>query len=242
MSSSPFELKAVDKTKVYDSIVEQILDGIRSGAFPPGSVLPPERELAAQVGVSRGSVREAIRVLEHAGVVDVRTGSGTYVTEGGASKTFVLRAHAAAMGDESPLDVIIARRAIEPVSAQYAALNRHPRDLVALKDSVSEQARLVKRGEDPSAPDLFFHIALAEASRNPVLRLLFERIAEIMQQGTWLQLKHKSRDRPGRQELYLDEHRTILEKIQKQDAVGAAEGMQRHLDSVEEGLLAEVEE
>jgi len=242
MSSSPFELKAVDKMKVYDSIVEQILAGIRSEAFPPGSVLPPERELAAQLGVSRGSVREAIRVLEHAGVLDVRTGSGTYVAAGGASKTFALRAHAAVLGEESPLDVIIARRAIEPVSAQYAALNRHPRDLIALKDSVSEQGRLVKLGEDPSAPDLFFHIALAEASRNPVLRLLFERIAEIMQQGTWQALKHRSRDRPGRQEMYLEEHDVILKEIQKQDAVAAARAMQQHLDSVEEGLLAEVEE
>lgn len=242
MSSNQFELKAVDKTKVYDSIVEQILAAIRSGAFPPGSVLPPERELAAQVGVSRGSVREAIRVLEYAGVLDVRTGSGTYVTEAGGSKSVALRAHAAVVGEESPLDVMIARRALEPVAAQYAALNRHPRDLIALRNSVAEQARLVKQGEDPSEPDLFFHIALAGASRNPVLRMLFERIAEIMQQETWVAMKHRSRDRPGRQELYLDEHRLILEKVQKQDGAGAADAMQRHLDSVEEGLIAEVEE
>jgi GntR family transcriptional repressor for pyruvate dehydrogenase complex len=242
MSSNPFELKVVDKTKVYDSIVEQILTGIRSGAFPPGTVLPPERELAAQVGVSRGSVREAIRVLEYAGVLDVRTGSGTYVTEAGASKAFALRAHAAVAGEQSPLDVIIARRALEPISAQYAALNRHPRDLIALKDSITKQARLVKLGEDPSEPDLYFHIALAEASRNPVLRMLFERVAEIMRQETWVELKHRSRDRPGKQELYLTEHRAIFSKIQQQDAGAAAAAMQQHLDSVEEGLMAEVEE
>lgn len=242
MSAIPFELRTIDKTKVYDSIMDQILEGIRSGAFPPGSVLPPERELAAQVGVSRGSVREAIRVLEYAGVLDVRTGSGTYVTDAGASKASALRAHAAMVGEESPLDVMVARRALEPVSAQYAALNRHPRDLSALRSSVEEQARLVQLGEDPSAPDLSFHVSLAVASRNPVLRLLFERVAEIMGQGTWLALKHRSRDRPGKQELYLEQHRVILQAIQERDSAAAADAMQTHLDSVDEGLVAEVEE
>jgi GntR family transcriptional repressor for pyruvate dehydrogenase complex len=94
-----FQLTAIDKPRVYDSIVDQLLEGIRSGAFPPGSVLPAERELAARFGVSRGSVREAIRVLEHSGVVDVRTGSGTYIAEAGLSQATALRAHAALLGE-----------------------------------------------------------------------------------------------------------------------------------------------
>ena len=71
--------QAVGRPKLYASVVEQILASIRSGLFPPGSALPAERTLASRLQVSRGSLREALRVLEHAGVLDIRTGSGTYV-------------------------------------------------------------------------------------------------------------------------------------------------------------------
>ena len=112
-----FQLQAIDRTKLYASIVEQILDGIESGAFPPGSALPAERILAARLGVSRSSVREAIRVLEHAGLLDVRTGSGTYVADPGPPKVAMLRAQAALKGEQSPIDVMAARRAVEPTCA-----------------------------------------------------------------------------------------------------------------------------
>ena len=95
-----FELRAVGRSKVPDAIVEQILEGIRSGAFGPGTVLPPERSLAERFGVSRGSVREAIRSLEYAGILDVRTGSGTFVADAGATKPAALRARAALVGIE----------------------------------------------------------------------------------------------------------------------------------------------
>src|SRR5919201_6010956 len=110
-----FQFRTIDRTKLYASIVDQIVDGVRAGAFLPGRPLPAERALAAQLGVSRSSLREAIRVLEHAGVVDVRTGSGTYVSERGVSKAAMLRAQAAMVGEHSPLDVVAARRALEPV-------------------------------------------------------------------------------------------------------------------------------
>src|SRR5947208_5125263 len=125
----PFELRAVDRQKLYASIVDQLVEGIRAGVFPPGRALPPERALAERLRVSRSSLREAIRVLEHAGVLDVRTGSGTYVSEYGASSAAALRAHAASIGEHSPLDVVVARRSVEPVCAELAAVNRQRRDV-----------------------------------------------------------------------------------------------------------------
>ena len=102
-------LKSIEREKLYLEIVEQILDAITSGAFPRGSALPPERIMASQLGVSRASVREAIRVLEHAGVLDVRMGSGTFVVEDGPSPKSVLRTRAALIGEHSPLDISHAR-------------------------------------------------------------------------------------------------------------------------------------
>lgn len=225
---------------VREGVVAALLGQIRSGSLLPGSLLPPERELSARCGVSRGTLREAIRVLDYAGVLEVRTRSGTYVTDAALSKGIELRAHAALRGEQSPLDIMVARRALEPVSARYAALNHHVQHINRLRKSVHDQRRLVKRGEDPDDVDREFHIAVAVASRNPILSLLFERVSVIMHQRTWTELKHTSRSRGDHQELYLSQHEVILSAIERGDSAAAAGAMSEHLDSVEEGLLQEL--
>jgi GntR family transcriptional regulator, transcriptional repressor for pyruvate dehydrogenase complex len=236
-----FEIRAVDKSKLYTSIIDQIVEGVRAGAYRPGRALPPERILAPQLGVSRSSLREAIRVLEHAGVLDVRTGSGTYVRDGGASKAAMLRAHAAAAGEHSPLDIVAARRALEPACAALASQNRQLRDIEALQSSIQEQAGRNRLGEDPEEPDLVFHLSVAVASHNPVMLILVERLIDIMRQGTWRELKHRTRERQGSADRYLEQHRTILAAIENQDSGGAARAMREHLKTIEQRLLAEVD-
>lgn len=238
----PFELRAIDRRKLYVSIVDQLVEGIRSGVFPPGRALPPERALAEQLTVSRSSLREAIRVLEHAGVLDVRTGSGTYVTKDGTSSAAALRAHAASIGEHSPLDVIVARRSIEPVCAQLAAIHRQRRDLELMREKVHEHAEHMDSGHDPEAADHAFHLAVAAASHNPVLAVLVEQIVGLMRQDTWRNLKHRTRDRPGSAARYLEQHRAVLHAIEAYDAAGAAVAMREHLAAIESGLLAEVNE
>jgi DNA-binding FadR family transcriptional regulator len=83
---------------------------------------------------------------------------------------------------------MVARRALEPVNAKYAAVNRHVKDLHALRKSVRDQRRLIDRGEDPNEVDRQFHISVAVASRNPILSLLFEKMADVMHQRTWTEL------------------------------------------------------
>lgn len=236
-----FQLRAVDRTKLYSAIVEQILEGVRSGAFPPQSALPAERVLAAELGVSRASVREAIRVLEHAGVLDVRTGSGTYVSSDGLSKGAALRAHAVLLGDHSPLDVVIARRAVEPTCAEQAAQHRRAAELKVLHGLVDEHEALERSGKDPAEPDLAFHVAIASASHNPVLAMLMERLAELMRQSTWRTFRQHQLRRPGRGEEMVTQHRSILAAIEGGDREGASRRMHEHLDAVEAGLLAEVD-
>jgi GntR family transcriptional regulator, transcriptional repressor for pyruvate dehydrogenase complex len=236
-----FELRAVGRSKVSDEIVGQILEGIRSGAFGPGTVLPPERSLAERFGVSRGSVREAIRSLEYAGVLDVRTGSGTFVAEAGATKAAALRARAALVGEHSPLDLVVARRAIEPVCAGLAAANRSAADLGNLRRLVDEQTELLRRGQETAEVDLRFHVAVATACHNPVLAMLYDRIAEIMRQDIWLDLRRRSRALPGTPQLYLGQHRATLEAIERGDSDAASRAVNAHIHTVEERLEAEVE-
>ncbi|WP_416970812.1 FadR/GntR family transcriptional regulator [Streptomyces sp. 4F14] len=233
--------QAVERPKLYTSVVEQILAKIRAGHFPPGSALPAERTLAGQLQVSRGSLREALRVLEHAGVLDIRTGSGAYVASEGGSSATVLRARAAAIGEHSPLDLIVARAAIEPVCAEHAALSHHPTDLAALEASVEEQARATAAGEDVSESDLAFHLAVAAASRNSVLLAQQRTLVELMHEQTWSELKHRSRSREHAAEEYLSHHRLVLDAIRARDARRARQLMAMHMSAVETALLAELE-
>jgi GntR family transcriptional repressor for pyruvate dehydrogenase complex len=236
-----FELRAVGRSKVSDAIVQQILEGIRSGAFGPGTVLPPERILAERFGVSRGSVREAIRSLEYAGILDVRTGSGTFVAEAGATKAAALRARAALVGEHSPLDLVVARRAIEPVCAGLAAANRSLADLRNLRKLVADQTKMLRRGEETAEVDLSFHVAIATACHNPVLAMLYDRIAEIMRQDIWLDLRRRSRALAGTPQLYLDQHKATLAAIERGDPAAATSAVEAHMHAVEERLVAEVE-
>jgi GntR family transcriptional regulator, transcriptional repressor for pyruvate dehydrogenase complex len=235
-----FQLRAIDRSKLYTSIVAQIVDGIRSGAFPPGASLPAERVLAVQLHVSRSSVREAIRVLEHAGVVDVRTGSGTYVADEGLPKAPDLRVQAAMIGEHSPLDVIVARRALEPTAATVAAEQRNPRDLDKLTRSIDQQADLLARGADPADADLNFHLALAYATHNPVVRLLAEHLIDIMRQDTWRALKFRSNEHHGTFQLLLEQHRAILDAVSTRDPAEARRATNQHLATIETGLRDEV--
>jgi GntR family transcriptional repressor for pyruvate dehydrogenase complex len=236
-----FQLQAVDRTRLSASIVDQILAGIESGAFPSGSALPAERLLAARLGVSRSSVREAIRILEHTGILHVRTGSGTYVTSAGSAKVAGLRAQAVLTGEHSPLDVIAARRGVEPYCAELAAKERHERDVELIRDAVETQAARTEGGGDTAAADLDFHLAVAAATHNQVLLLLVERLVEIMRRSPWADLKHRSREDRAGLARDIRQHRAILDAVERGDAAGAARAMRTHLAAVERDLLEQVE-
>ncbi len=235
-----FRLYAVDRSKIYVSIVDQILGGIRSGAFPPGSALPAERFLAAEFKVSRGSLREAIRVLEHAGCLDVRTGAGTFVTHDGLTNATRVRTHALLAGDESPLDVVVARRAVEPICAREAARHRHTRDLEAIRKNTGEQAEIIAGGVDPFETDLEFHLLLAAATHNPVLVAVMETIGSVMRQPIWRDFSERVRGGDHAQRFFLGHHVEVFHAIETSDAERAELLMTDHLDAIEEGLLVHV--
>jgi len=238
--SIPVAATDVQPEKLYFSIADEILEAIRTGEFPEGRALPAERVLAEELGVSRGSLREAIRVLEHAGILSVRTGSGTYVREGGLSKATQLRVAAAARGEYSPLDIITARRALEPTCAALAAEFAQPAELKQLNKLVDHNAILIAEGADPTEPDLEFHLVIAAATRNAVLEALLHQIVDIMRQRFWRELKRDSVRYPGERERYLNQHRAILKKIESRDAAGASRLMKRHIDDIERSLLGEL--
>jgi DNA-binding FadR family transcriptional regulator len=159
---------------VIDEVLAQMEELVASGEWPVGSRIPPEPELVAVLGVGRNSVREAVRALSHAGVLEARQGDGTYVRSaaglGAALERYVSRADAR--------HVLEARRALEREAARLAARRRTDDDVAGLDALVADQRRAAAAHDRDAfvRGDVAFHRAVATAARNPVLLDLLDHL------------------------------------------------------------------
>jgi len=224
--------------RVYMQIVEQILDLLRKGEFRPGSQLPPERDLAEQLQVSRASLREALSALQLLGLIETRSGQGTFVAAGATSTLLRLDSSLVYQDLESPFTILQARKAVEPSIAALAARQRSGEALLQMKE-IQDLAESDSLGLS-SEGDRRFHLAIAEATQNPVLVHMMSVVYELMGQRLWLLLRDATASAPGWLRQYAVQHRRIYEAIADQDESAAAARMQEHLDSVEK-LMIEVE-
>src|SRR5919107_5167056 len=176
LTDSPF--KPVAQRRAFEDVIVQVEEAIAAGRLRPGDRLPPERELAGQLQVSRASVREALRVLEAFGVIAARRGrgadAGSVVTTGGQNGLAgLLRIYS--LLNRVPLrDLVDLRVAVESLTAREAALRRDGERLIEL-------AARIERVEDRDAflqLDTEFHVELARASGNALAPLLMEALRE----------------------------------------------------------------
>jgi GntR family transcriptional repressor for pyruvate dehydrogenase complex len=153
-----------------DAAIEQIRRLIRSGELPPGSRLPPENELAAQLGLSRNSMREAVKALELVRVLDVRRGDGTYVTS--LEPKLLLEGLGVAVDlvqDESILSVVEVRRLLEPAATGLAAERITDEQLTAVEARLEEMEAAGRDVERQVAADAAFHLEIFAATGNQTL-------------------------------------------------------------------------
>jgi len=210
--------------RLYRVVSGRIEALIREEDIKPGERLPAERDLAAKLGVSRTSLREALIALELGGVVEVRGGSGVYVSEQAAQKSV---RPAAGPG---PFEVLAARRMVEVEVAALAAKNATPAAVDAILVAVEQmEQNQDNRGENESA-DRDFHLAIARAAGNSALVGVIEYLWN--QRGSlWHKLTEHFQTEELRQQTLLD-HRAILTAIASQDVAGARTAMRAHLDRV----------
>ncbi len=216
----------VKTQRMYEVVVQQLEGMINRGELRPGDSLPSERDLTERLGVSRGVLSQAFRVLEEEGVIQVRPGSGRLVREvpsrGGDHVQVVRRLERAAI-----LDLIEVRDTLEGRIAQLACERATPADLEALR-GVLERCR----AKDLDANlDEEFHLALAEATRNVV----FANMLRLS-----LTLLRKTRERtfrePGNALAMLNEHQAIYEAVLRRDPVAACQAVTAHLDGIKTRL------
>jgi DNA-binding FadR family transcriptional regulator len=218
-------IQSIEPRRLYRQIAEQIRGLIRSGEYLPGARLPPERDLAKQLGVSRPSVREALIALEVEGLVEVRIGSGIYVQRAAAARADEPSSVHAAAG---PFELLRARHVIESECAALAAKSAKKAQIAAIEDAVAVMQREFDAHTQPLAGDQLFHIRIAEATGNGALVAVVKMLWEERTGPLYKQLEHHY-DSPALWIAAMAEHRAIVAAIVAHDVSGARSAMQRHL-------------
>jgi DNA-binding FadR family transcriptional regulator len=218
-----------DKTRRFRQVAAQLEELIERGQWAVGARLPGEREMIKRFAVSRTVFREALILLELKGVVEIRVGSGTYIrpknmTDGGLPGSGL-------MESAKPFDLIFARRLVESEVARLAALTATPDDLkkmrIALKQMETDAEPFMHR----HISDKAFHLAIAEATRNPALMFVVAAYWDAYRKCIVDGASSIAR-RPENRERALADHSAIYFCIEAKDGAGAAAAMQAHLDRV----------
>ena len=211
-----------------DKIIRQIRSLITSGQLNPGDRLPPERKLAEKLGVGRSHVREALRKLEFYGILRTLPQSGTVVAGIGITALEGLISDVLQLENSDFASLVETRVLLETHAATLAAKRRTADDIISIQKALDAYERKVTRGEQAVEEDLMFHLKIAEASKNSVLKSLMLIITpDIVNSFIKLDIC-----RDGRFLKALEEHKVILEHITAQNPAQAAEAMRVHLKDV----------
>lgn len=172
-------LSPVRSHKLCDLVIQQIQEKISLGLFAPGTKIPTEPALMAQLGVGRSTVREAVRVLVNAGLLEVRQGDGTYVLDSASGhEPLDYRLRRA-----TPQEIREVRRIIEVEAARLAAANRTPADIEAMRGHLARKKLAHNRNDIHGyvTADIDFHAAVAVASGNSLLADLYRSFCMVFQ-------------------------------------------------------------
>ena len=215
-----------------DDALERLRRYIENQGMTLNSRLPAERDLCAEIGVTRAQLRKALAVLETEGQVWRHVGRGTFI---GARPVENISDIEYLSGRTSPADVMEARLAIEPEIARLAALNATSSDFNEMR-RCARKGRTAREWRVYEAWDNRLHRAIAVSTRNALLISLFDTLNSVRRATVWGRLR-TAKLPPADHKSY-DQHDMLVEAISKRDANAAAEHMRHHLRSVRDQLLA----
>ena len=222
-------LRPVTRPRLYEQVARQILEWVRENDLHVGDRLPPERELATRLGVSRATVSQALVAMEVVGVVAVRHGDGAVLVESSGTSKVVdaLRRHAQQLPD-----IIEAREALESKLAALAAVRRTDADLARIDAALEAMATDIAAGGRGVEGDELFHAAVTTAGHSALLQRLMGEISELVKET-----RIESLSQPERPRESLEGHRRIAAAIRDRDAAAATEAMRDHVERVSDVAL-----
>jgi len=227
------EFKEIIPVRLYESAIKQIMDLVKRSELKPGDKLPSERELAEKLSISRGSLREAFRVLESRGLIKSKPGGGRYIREirkNGHNNTenIIL-----SLEKSSILELLEAREMFEVKIAEITAQRATPEDIKSIEKALNKMNEEEGLKDDKKTEsDTEFHLAIAGASHNFVFVNIIKLHLDLLRDT-----REKTQQIPGRREERWREHQAILQAIKEHDAKKAGEAMLKHLRNVREVLV-----
>lgn len=226
---------AIKTTKVYEQVIEQIKEMVSNGTLKRGDKLPSERELSVQLGVSRASIREALRALEVIGLLDCRQGEGNFIKENFENSLFEPLSIMFMLNKSKPQEVFELRTIIEVETAALAAKLITEEELGELKQLIDVMRNC--EGEDnESKLDKEFHYKIAKASKNFLIETILNTISTLIDsliKDARLQiLKNESN-----KNIIDYQHESIYNALAKRDSQEAASIMRMHMEMVNENFI-----
>lgn len=214
---------------MHEQVRDYLLEQIQGGRLKPGDVLPPERKLAEELEVSRHTLRQALSALESFGLIEIRHGSGIYLTASASDAAVVRVAESVIDREGSIVNVVEVRRGLEPFIARRAAERRSALDLVTLGELVSfiSDEESAAKGMERSS----FHREIAKIAKNPV----FDGVMRTLITGR-RRAEAFIKVIPTAKELWEAQHQEIFEAIKSGDGDAAERAMADHMDSVLHGV------
>lgn len=230
-TSSPIAIRAIESTRTFEAAIQNILEAIEGARLGAGDRLPNEGEMAAQLGISKPTLRQALRVLERAGVLDVRRGvsGGIFVTIDLIPVELI--GDYVAVEEDQVVDVLLARRAIETAATRLAALRATEEDFTAIDRTVELLAKHI--GERPLVmrADAAFHRVVTRACHNSSLQEAMRSVGRAV-----APIRDAYRGGVEFDELTLDIHRRQLAAMRAQDLAGLDTILDEHFRVLEESF------
>ncbi len=225
---------SISRKKLAHSVIEEIKGMIERGELDPGDKLPNQNEFAAQLGVSRTVLREALQTLNQLGVIEQRPKYGTVIR---AKTPFLYSEHLIPplMSDNlATIELIQARKCIEIEAAELAARYASAAQIKEMEKIVDEMLQMCESGDDSgyAEKNIVFHFLIAKASHNRFMVHLLATIRGYMEQWT----QESITVLPGLLDRSLKSHREIYEAIRDRDHQKAANAMRKHLMDFQKSL------
>jgi DNA-binding FadR family transcriptional regulator len=227
------DIRPIKNKRTTEIILDQIKTLIINGQLRPGDRLLTENELAERFQVSRTSVREALAALSLTGILEIHQGGGIYVKASPSNAVIEPLSFILLLEQGKLQNILEVRKALEVEAAGLAAERRDEEDLFALKELIEQMEADLPEARRSEELDLKFHLALATASKNPLLDRLMNTVQEIMGQtlqvtrALWLSATE------GTTRRLFEDHRNIYEMILKQNSEKARALTYMHLRKVE---------
>jgi DNA-binding FadR family transcriptional regulator len=212
------------------NVVTQLRRQILEGDYLFEDRLPAERNLAEEFGVSRGTIRSVLQILEKQHLVTRQIGSGTYVLHRESTNQQEIASIT------SPIEMVEVRIAIEPQLVRLAIANASLRDLEELHDALRQCEACDGDSEAFARADTAFHMTLALCSKNKLMYWVYDRISEVRRNSQWGRMKSKLLT-PERMDYYNRQHRDLYEAITARDTLRAVKLIKDHLYGVQDDLL-----